>query len=478
MKQAVKFAVSTALVLGLTATADAGTNGLDTSFGTGGVVLLGPTPNSGIKFEPRTGIAIQDDGKIVLGGRILNSSDPGAGYTLPAVGRLNHDGGWDTTFGDHGVFVLPYATAAALNGGEFHEIRILSDQTILAAGGTFTGIDGSEFNTCVLLTKLTGSGNPDVTFAADHTGSFCFDFAPNLTGSSWPFHYEGVLIGSGDSIYLTMPYTNLSHGAVAHFDSTGTLINGYGTDGMAALGDGVVATMLQPSASANGLLAVGGTNMDVRVTRFDGTGTIDMGYGTDGVAIFNSQPLVSPIQSEIDPQQRLVIADNDENEGSLPYRIARLTSSGALDAAFNGNNQQPGSPGIAQLAVSGTDADTLWAVLPLADGHLLALGESGTIPYAYPASNIALLRLNDDSSYDASFGDNTHVGWSSINVYGTASSINHARSLAADTSGHAYATIFVGDGDAQFCAGVMRVLPDRLFDGIFEDPPKMPSCPQ
>jgi uncharacterized delta-60 repeat protein len=459
----------------------AATNGLDAKFGTGGIFLFAPTPVSGIVFEPRTGLAIQSDGKIVLGGRTTNMSDPGAGAILPAIARLNTDGSWDTDFADHGIFVLPYATAAAPNGGEIHEVALLSDHSIVAVGGAYAGFGGGDFSTCTLMIRLTDAGTLSPTFAPDQSGSFCFDFAPNTDSSTWFFHYEGLLVDAGDSIYLTTPYTNLAHGAVAQFNANGGLMSGYGSQGIAALPDGVVATMLQPAAD-NGLLAIGGTNSEIHVIRLDSTGAMDESYGTGGSFVFDTRPeggVVSPIQCALDVQKRLVIADNDaailEN---LPYRFARLTFDGALDSTFNGASQQPGFPGFAIPVVSATSDDMLWSVLPLADGHLFALGESGFVAGGNGATNIALLRLNSDSSYDPSFGDTAHTGWSSLNVYGTVTSNNHARMLVPDASGHALATIFVSDGDTHVCAGLIRVIPDRLLEGSFESMPAMPTCPQ
>src|SRR5579862_7338238 len=89
------------------------TSGLDQQFGSAGVVLLGATPVSGLTIDRIYALAIQDDGKMVIGGHAPDLSGPGAGAELPAIGRLNADGTWDTSFGDHGLIVLPYGAASA-----------------------------------------------------------------------------------------------------------------------------------------------------------------------------------------------------------------------------------------------------------------------------------------------------------------------------------------------------------------------------
>ena len=481
MRTAIAVLLGASFVIGSATNAVATSNALDGGFGTGGIVLLGPTPISGILFQPRAGMAIQDDGKIVLGGRVTSADEQAPGI-FAAVGRLNADGSWDAGFGDHGVFVLPYASVSAPNGGEIHEVVVMSDHSILAAGGRYASFGAGDFDTCALMIKISGTGSLDGIFGPDNSGSFCYDFAPSNGSPSVVHHYEGVLAGSGDSFYLTMPYTNLTHGAVAHFDASGAPVSGFGSNGVAALPEGVVATMLQPGVNG-ALLAVGGTNREIHVMRLDSSGGLDSLYGTAGSFVFDTQPvggIVSPVQSALDAQQRLVIATNDEAGGLdvFPYRIARLTGAGAFDAAFNASGQQPGYAGFATPTVSATPEDFLWSVLPLPDGHLFAIGESGFLADGDGATNIALLRLNSDSSYDASFGAAAHAGWTSLNVYGTADSNNHTRSVVADGAGFAYATIFVNDGNAQSCAGLIRVIPDRLLDSSFDAPAAAPTCPQ
>src|SRR5881394_777767 len=106
------FTLSSMLLLAQSAAG--ATNGLDEKFGSGGVVLLGPTPVSGLIITSIDGLAIQDDGKIVIAGAVINLFGPG---DLPGVGRLNADGTWDTSFGDHGLFGLPHSAASAPFGG-------------------------------------------------------------------------------------------------------------------------------------------------------------------------------------------------------------------------------------------------------------------------------------------------------------------------------------------------------------------------
>jgi len=453
------------------------TNGLDKQFGSGGVVLLGPTPVSGLKISRITSLVIEDVGKIVIGSRFYDTAN---GAWLAAIGRLNADGSWDTSFGDHGLFVLPYGAASAPNGGEIHEVAVLSDHSVLAAGGASAG-SGSYYS-CTLLIKVDSTGALSTTFAPDHSGSFCYDFAPS--GFYFFQHYDGIAVDASDAFYLTSPTTNLDHGAVAHFDSNGALITSYGNNGVADLPVGTSANLLQ--LVSNEVLAIGGANSgsQIAVVRLDATGNAVPTYGTAGVFAFEPQPsscCVGPIQATLDPQHRLLIADNDYDVGTstkLPYHLARLTDSGALDVTFNSNGQQSGYPGFAIPTVSSNaNDDYLVAVQALSDGHLFAIGNAGYITAGDGIPYLALLRLNDDSSYDIAFGDAAHLGWTSINVLGTAASTTYADALAVDTSGRAFVTFSALDGLGHACSGVMRVIADRLFNGQFDPPVAFPTCP-
>src|SRR5487761_2485951 len=90
------------------------TNAIDSRFGTAGAVTFGPI-SSGVEFSRIYALAMQPDGKILIAGRGNDPASPGA--AVPAIGRLNSDGSWDTSFADNGMFVVPAGSAAAPQGG-------------------------------------------------------------------------------------------------------------------------------------------------------------------------------------------------------------------------------------------------------------------------------------------------------------------------------------------------------------------------
>ena len=473
-----------ALAAGCVGSAAAMTSGLDASFGIGGIVLIGPTPGSAIAMRRINSLLVDHDGKIVIAGSVWGPSDPAE---LPAIGRLNADGSWDTSFADNGLFVLPYGADAEPYGGRIEHVGAFSDGTVLASGGIFQL--GGYFYSCTLLVKLTNAGALDTDFAPFKNGVYCFDFAPPPDDTLWFNHWADVKIDSDDSFLIASPFTNLFQlrSAVAHLDATGTLINTYATNGIAALPE-EVATGFVEILPDHATLAVGLSgsvdNLGVGASRVGADGKIDLTYGMNGVASADLQGAVEIglAYTALDSQSRLLISSSSYTPeyGYSDYRIARLTSAGLVDATFNGNNQQAGAPGVATLTLSSNpDYDEILGAQPIGDGHILVVGRNAQVEDSDGVFNISLLRLNDDAGWDQSFGAAGHPGWSSLNIGGHSTSDGRPYSMSLDTrNGNILIGISTSDSNGHGCVGLIRIVADRLFDGAFEVPPAMPNCPQ
>ena len=462
--------------------AGAATNGLDTSFGGRGAVLIGPTPTSALVLDGIRGIAFQADGKIVIGGRSTAIDGPLAGHIQAAVGRLNSDGSWDTSFADHGLFILPAGSITTPAGGEVKHLAVFSDGSILAEGGSHRDGFGYLWDTCIVLIKLDSTGALSTGFGPGNAGSFCYDLS--TPSNSRPSDSDGLAVAADDSFYVTS-VTTLGHGAVAHFDSNGALVASYGSNGIAALPSNMQTYILNLT-SENELLATGAqyfdsaTSTQIVTIKLDSLGAIDSSYGANGVAIADAQPTasVSPTSASIDSSGNVLVTDNDYVSGNyVDYLFYRFTPFGSLDGAFNDNAQQPGSAGFANPIVSGnSELDYLVGARALHDGHIFAVGDAAQSE-ASAITNIALLRLNDDSSYDPSFGDAAHPGWASINI-GVTGASNYADTFAIDADDHAVVSTNVLDSANHFCPTLLRVITDRLFSDQLDTPADAAMCPQ
>lgn len=126
---------------------------LDTGFGGTGRIL---TP-IGTVGSNATGVALQKDKKIIVGGYVVKST--GRGYDFACV-RYNIDGSLDQDFGDHGKVT----TAVGQGYGKAEAIAVDNDGIIVLAGSAY--VDNiSEF----AVARYNASGRPDTSFNA--TGS-------------------------------------------------------------------------------------------------------------------------------------------------------------------------------------------------------------------------------------------------------------------------------------------------------------------
>ncbi|HEX3532021.1 MAG TPA: hypothetical protein VH988_33600 [Thermoanaerobaculia bacterium] len=130
---------------------------LDTTFGTGGKLLLTLGVKSGA-----TAIAVLAGGKILVGGGIFQANGHGNDFLLV---RLNPTGTLDKTFGTGGKTVTDFGGGTAGNTDDIAAIAVLTNGKILAAGevkATTTGSGNGQFG----IARYTANGQLDTTFGS------------------------------------------------------------------------------------------------------------------------------------------------------------------------------------------------------------------------------------------------------------------------------------------------------------------------
>ena len=328
--------------------------------------------------------------------------------------------------------------------------------------------------------KLSSSGVLDSTFGPDHSGKFCFNFAPPTDNPTGKFHYEGIVVATDDSFFLTSPSTDSNNGAIAHFHADGNLVTGFGTNGISTLPFFGVLLRFRPDDNlfALGILDSGMDNESDASALVTSNGNIDTMYGTDGLATFD--PIhdggIALLSAAFYSDNRAIVALSRSANGiDSPFCIARLDSNGMIDETFNASSQQSGYPGLASLLLSSDpNTDEVIGAAPLTDGHIFAAGTAGSVGDADGPSNLALVRLNDDASYDTSFGDAAHPGWAGLNLGGPSTATTTAKAFKVDAAGRAWIAVSIGATTS--CAALVRVIPDRIFDDRFEQSSAFTGC--
>jgi uncharacterized delta-60 repeat protein len=148
------------------------------------------------------GFALQPDGKILVGGRsFLNGSFTGL------IARFNPNGSLDTSFGTNG------STTASMSG--VFSIALQSDGKIVAAGTT-----GADSSAAFTISRLNPNGSPDIFFG----NSGVVNYHPTTSDQTWfvKIRFDNQIIIGGHS----SPAQGNALGTLVRFNPDGTLGQG------------------------------------------------------------------------------------------------------------------------------------------------------------------------------------------------------------------------------------------------------------
>lgn len=302
---------------------------LDTTFGTGGpmIVDFGEADNAGYA------IALQSDGKIIIGGYSTASGSGsltryhgdgsldthfGVNGSLGGMGtlttvlvqpdgkilasgqygnlyRFQSDGETDTAFGSAGQVTLEYIQAIALQ----------PDGKIVAAGGVWS--DG-------ILARFNSNGNPDTSF--NTTG---------ILATSWEISAVAV---QPDGKILTASGANL-----IRYNANGSLDTTFGAGGTAGTSLAINALILQADGK---ILAAGSSGGNFSLTRCNANGSADTSFGTNGTATTDfggSEEWGNALAVQVDG--RIVVAGETNQDGTTKIALAGYLSNGSPDNGFD-----------------------------------------------------------------------------------------------------------------------------------------------
>ena len=355
---------------------------LDKSFGTGGMVM-----GSGSQWMAQA-VAIQSDGKIILGGNTDVAPSGYASNNIYRFGlyRFNSDGLLDNTFGQQ------REVSAAILGGDSttdkgYAVAIQSDGKIVVAGSS---TDSQKV--AFALARFDSNGTLDGTFGANGTvrdyiaGSDSFDDEAH----SVAIQPDGKIVAAGWSLD---PYSATVQAiALARYNSDGTLDKTFGSNGTVRVAVPVPGIPDESGLAyslailADGKILVGGYSIDsgFAVIRFNSDGTIDGTFGAMGGATTH----ISGSDGTSDEAFAMAIGSGGNivlaGHSSLPgpntrdaFAVARFDSNGYLDKSFGTNGST-----VANIWGGDSSDDEANAVAIQSNGKIVAAGYSeGTPPY-------------------------------------------------------------------------------------------------
>jgi uncharacterized delta-60 repeat protein len=223
---------------------------LDQSFGSGGKII-----NPGQIHL--LALAIQPDGKIITAGATRVS-----GITLDfAAARYNPDGSLDTSFGNGGY---------AVNGeGEAQSLFLQPDGKIVLVGFLPIFRDGSDY----LLARFNPDGTADQTFGTGGRVTTSFTSGRNSADKAL-----GAALQADGKIIATGFATGIS-AVLIRYNSNGSVDPGFGLDG-SVLTPNFGATASRILVQPDGKIVVGGGGFVLG--RYNANGTTDQSFGASG----------------------------------------------------------------------------------------------------------------------------------------------------------------------------------------------------
>jgi uncharacterized delta-60 repeat protein len=314
-------------------------------------------------------IALQQDGKIVIGGSFTRLN----GESRNRIGRLNSDGTLDG-FGENRSGVTGQFAAVV------RSIAIQRDAKVLI-GGDFTAVNGlSRFH----IARLHVNGDLDGTFGRDSFGN---DFiVPNASVFSISLQDDGKILFAGN-------FTSVRGYGPARIGRVNTdgihLDTGFGSLNPSL--EGPDATVHCVATDPDGKVLVGGNFNKIhgefrsRIARVHNNATLDKSFGR-GFSGAN-EPILS---LALQPDGKILVGGGFTDFNGIPRdRIARLKSDQSIDETFGPVLNIPGQHRWVNSITIHSDGRMLLGMGRRDNGATLG----------------AVIRIGSDGGRDLSFGN-------------------------------------------------------------------------
>ncbi len=299
-----------------------------------------------------------------------------------AIARYNTNGTLDNTFGYGGLIVKNLQ-----NYDDIGQAVILQpDGKILIAGTTFNGSFIRDF--CLL--RYNSNGTPDNSFGVN--GVVIADIG-NI------FEYATCLDLQTDGKIIVGGYSannlNNTDFAIVRFNPDGSIDNGFGNNGIikTSIGSGNDDLYSIKIQSDGKILAAGTTNngtFDFCLVRYNSDGSLDNSFGNNGIVITDFDNRYDRATSiQIQPDGKILVGGIAEiTNGNMDFACVRYNTNGTLDNTF-------GSGGKVTKNIM-TVNDYCYKLVLQNDGKIILSG--------YSDNAYALFRIYPDGSTDYSFG--------------------------------------------------------------------------
>jgi uncharacterized delta-60 repeat protein len=362
---------------------------LDPTFGSGGRVTttIGYSPGS---FDPKMGMALQTDGKILLVG-------------ATTLARFNPDGTLDTSFGTGGQVAVPFNQSGFDTA---QDVAVQADGKIVVVGLTTSSV---TFNDDFALARFNADGTLDTSFGSG--GKVTTDFFGSVDQARRVrIMPDGKILVAGSAVKVLSSISSVRHFALARYNTDGSLDTRFGNGGKVDEAAGASFSLARGMAfQSDGKIVVAGSGAPdgvsarmVALTRLFGDGgtkppgTRDDTFGPTGQGFDLTDLGIAPDSAGVDvavlPDDTILAACEVSLTGHFQFAIASFDRD---------NNQRRPQPAFVTIT---DQSDVPMQMLLQSDGKAVIVGRSGDLS---SNADMAIVRFNAGGiSLDPSFGTN------------------------------------------------------------------------
>lgn len=341
--------------------------------------LLDPTfgPNNngtlttpfGTSYAPINALSIQTDGKIVVAG---------SSYGRFAVARYSSNGALDPSFGPNANGTVTTNIGA---DARVYAIAIQSDGRLVLGGFTRNVAGIWVF----ALARYTTNGALDSTFGPNGNGTLT-----TLVGTASPYIFESInalgiqsdgrIVAAGGAPVGVVPYSLIGRLALARYSSSGMLdptfgpnANGTMTTAMAAFSNGIALALQSNGKIVVGVQASISSPNLFGLARYTYTGLLDSTFGphANGTLTTSIGQSATPYAMALQPDGNIVLGGSVATSTNALFAVARYIGDSTLPIIVScGHGQSCSLQSNATISNVNFAGNTI---------HFTMTGTSGTI---------------------------------------------------------------------------------------------------
>ena len=351
--------------------------------------------------QPKSAIAVQQDGKIIQAGSMFWSDENGNKNVAYAFGvvRFNEDGSIDRSFGKNGK-VLTRISDGLEGTEELKALAIQKDGKILVAGSApvRTGHIGNDHG---ILIRYNSNGSVDESFGDAGVVKIVINVRDFVNCMALQPDGKIIIAGrtdmeSGANAIFHVRY-NIDGSPDESFGTKGKVINIIGSgEPLHELFADATAIQLQPDGK---IVTVGystvNQNRDALLIRQNANGSLDETFANSGKGYNKLLHGSAANAIKILPDNKLLVAGTFCRPAGISCDVkiylARYTTDGWIDKTF-------GTNGFSKIPEDGKDhfphKYAAYAVATLPDGKIVVSGEF--------EDNLTFLKFNQTGAFDYS----------------------------------------------------------------------------